>query len=107
MQGTINQIQQWGIDKDILNNVGIYTFQKKMAQISETLEEVSELNTALINDNKAEIDDAIGDILVTLILQAKMNGLYIDSCLNKAYGVISKRSGKIVNGVFVKNEDNK
>jgi hypothetical protein len=40
--------------------------------------------------------------MVTLIIQAKMQGMTIEECLNAAYDVISKRTGKMVNGQFVK-----
>ena len=54
-----------------------------------------------IND-KAEIKDAIGDILVTIIIQAKMQNLDLIECVESAYNIISKRNGKMVNGTFVK-----
>ncbi len=49
-----------------------------------------------------EIKDAIGDILVTLIIQSKMQNLDILDCLRIAYDTISKRKGKMIGGVFVK-----
>tara|TARA_R110000822_G_scaffold262332_1_gene386719 strand:- start:500 stop:670 length:171 start_codon:yes stop_codon:yes gene_type:complete len=42
------------------------------------------------------------DTLVTIIIQAKMNNLDLLDCLDAAYGVISKRSGDMVDGTFVK-----
>ena len=53
-------------------------------------------------DDKDEIKDAIGDVLVTIIIQAEMNDLDIRDCLRSAYDVIKGRSGKMVNGQFVK-----
>jgi NTP pyrophosphatase (non-canonical NTP hydrolase) len=61
-----------------------------------------ELISAIDEDNREEIKDAIGDIVVTLIIQAKMQGMTIEECLNAAYDVISKRTGKMINGQFVK-----
>jgi hypothetical protein len=43
--------------------------------------------------------------MVTIIIQAKMQGLTIEECLQSAYDVISKRTGKMMNGQFIK--DNK
>jgi hypothetical protein len=46
----------------------------------------------------------MGDILVTLIIQAKMQGVSLETCLEGAYNIISKRTGKMINGQFVKDE---
>jgi NTP pyrophosphatase (non-canonical NTP hydrolase) len=73
-----------------------------MAQAMKTWEEVHELKDAIVNDDRAEIIDALGDILVTIIIQAEMQGLKLEECLQSAYNVISKRSGKMKNGTFVK-----
>jgi len=48
--------------------------------------------------------DAIGDITVTLIIQAEMQGLDFQDCLQAAYDVISKRTGKMIDGQFVKDK---
>mgnify|MGYP001814076701 CR=1 FL=1 len=68
----------------------------------QTLEETTELCTAINSNDRAEIIDAMGDIMVTLIIQAKMQGLKLEECLESAYNVISKRTGKMINGQFVK-----
>lgn len=89
-------IEQWAKDKGILDNA------TTMKQAEKTHEEVLELMSAIDDDNRDEIKDAIGDIVVTLIIQAKMQGMTIEECLNAAYDVISKRTGKMINGQFVK-----
>lgn len=68
----------------------------------KTLEEVRELTDALMARNIPEVQDAIVDIYVTLVIQASMQGLTMDQCIDAAYEVISKRTGKMVNGQFVK-----
>jgi NTP pyrophosphatase (non-canonical NTP hydrolase) len=89
-------IEQWAKDKGILDNA------TTMKQAEKTHEEVLELMSAIDEDNREDIKDAIGDIVVTLIIQAKMQGMTIEECLNAAYDVISKRTGKMINGQFVK-----
>jgi len=89
-------IETWAQEKGILAKA------TPMAQALKTLEETTELCTAINNDDRAEIIDAIGDIMVTLIIQAKMQDLSLEGCLESAYNVISKRTGKMVNGQFVK-----
>ena len=44
----------------------------------------------------------MGDIMVTLIIQAKMQNISLEKCLESAYNVISQRTGRMVNGQFVK-----
>jgi NTP pyrophosphatase (non-canonical NTP hydrolase) len=73
-----------------------------MAQALKTLEETTELCTAINSDDREEIIDAMGDIMVTLIIQAKMQNVSLEYCLESAYNVISKRTGKMINGQFVK-----
>ena len=81
---------------------GIFEKGNTMAQAEKTHEEVLELISAINDDDKEEIVDALGDILVTIIIQAEMQGLSLEDCLLSAYNVISKRKGKMINGKFVK-----
>ena len=90
------QVEQWAKDKGILDKA------TPIAQALKTLEETTELLTAINNNDRAEIIDAIGDIMVTLIIQCKMQDLSLEECLQSAYNVISKRKGKMINGQFVK-----
>ena len=81
---------------------GIFEKGTPIAQACKTMEECTELITAVAFDNREETIDALGDILVTIIIQAEMQGLSLESCLESAYNVISKRTGKMVDGQFVK-----
>jgi NTP pyrophosphatase (non-canonical NTP hydrolase) len=73
-----------------------------MSQALKTLEEVGELIGSIHKDDKVGVSDDLGDILVTIIIQAEMQGLKLEDCLLSAYNVISKRQGTIINGQFVK-----
>ena len=86
----------WAEQKGIFEN-GTYR-----GQALKTLEEVQELQEAIENDDRDEVIDALGDILVTIIIQAEMHELSLVDCLDSAYNVIAKRSGKMVDGQFVK-----
>jgi|TARA_R110000772_G_scaffold62241_5_gene140026 NTP pyrophosphatase (non-canonical NTP hydrolase) len=57
---------------------------------------------AINKDDKHEIKDASGDIVVTLILQCKMQNISLVECLQQAYDVISKRTGQMKDGIFIK-----
>jgi mazG nucleotide pyrophosphohydrolase domain len=54
---------------------GIMKFGKPMKQLLKTLEEIMELHTAIEDYNLKEIEDAIGDVVVTLIIYAKMKNI--------------------------------
>lgn len=86
----------WAEQKGILQN------GTQIKQCHKTAEEVQELALAIINNDREEVIDALGDILVTIIIQAEMQGLSLTECLESAYNVISKRTGKMVDGQFVK-----
>jgi len=93
-----NLVIEWAIDR------GIFEKATKGSQYEKTCEEVGELGRYLIEYDKEKLEDAIGDIIVTLILQAEMNETSIQKCLNMAYNEISKRTGKMINGVFIKDK---
>ena len=51
-----------------------------------------------------DVADDIGDMIVVLINIAERNNLTIEECLEVAYNDIKDRKGKMVDGVFVKEE---
>lgn len=71
-----------------------------IAQFSKLEEEVEELRMSL-NCDITPIDD-IGDILVVLINIAHRNNLTLFECMYHAYNDIKYRTGRMVDGVFVK-----
>jgi NTP pyrophosphatase (non-canonical NTP hydrolase) len=91
-------VETWAQEKGILDNA------TTIKQAMKTQEELTELMNAILNEDDAEIVDAIGDIMVTLIIQAKMQGVTVEQCLESAYNVIKGRKGKMVNGLFVKEQ---
>jgi NTP pyrophosphatase (non-canonical NTP hydrolase) len=100
-QNTIELVRQWGIDKGITGRHGKATEQ---GQLTKLIEEVNELLQARIDDNHEEKIDAIGDITVVLILLSEIIGCSFEECLDTAYKVISNRTGKMVGGIFVKDQ---
>lgn len=92
-------IIQWGIDRNLIGPTGEAT---KYGQFCKTLEEATELIDG-INKNDCEmVKDAIGDVFVTLVMQAQMWGLSMAECIETAWNVIKDRKGRMVGGVFVK-----
>ena len=96
MNDMIANVIEWARLKGILDN------GTREGQAWKTIEEANELLKAVQENNDAEVIDAIGDVMVTIIIQAQMNGLRVEDCLRSAYDVISKRTGKMKDGVFVK-----
>jgi len=95
-QALIEAIELWGVEKGIIPN------PDKIAQYFKTCEEVQELSDAILTDSREDAIDAIGDIVVTLIMQCSAWDTTLEECMQQAYDVISKRTGKMVNGQFVK-----
>jgi NTP pyrophosphatase (non-canonical NTP hydrolase) len=80
----------------------IFLESNPMKQSYKTLEEVTELINAIYDRDKTGIKDALGDIMVTLIIQAEMQGVDLEDCMTDVFKIISKRKGKMINGLFVK-----
>ena len=85
---------------------GIFDAADPLAQLDKTQEELNETIEAVKNDfhgnDHTEIADGIGDMLVTIIIAAKMMDLDPTTCLEQAYNEIKDRTGKMVDGKFVK-----
>ena len=94
----IDAVRQWGRDKGI-NNAD--------KQLLKVFEETNEITREFVRGryNTPEVIDSLGDSMVTLIILADIVGYDIRDCLAEAYGVISKRDGKNIDGSFVKSED--
>lgn len=91
------EILRWAESRRIIPN------STPMAQAIKTHEELGELLSALHRGDKAEIVDAYGDILVTLIIGADLASVDLVEALNHAYAQIKDRRGTLrEDGVFVK-----
>ena len=90
--------------RDWAGERGLYTKGDKKTQFCKLMEEAGELGRAVLKDDKEEFVDAIGDMVVVLTNMAHLGGTTIEECIDAAYKVISKRTGKMVNGTFVKDE---
>jgi NTP pyrophosphatase (non-canonical NTP hydrolase) len=83
---------------------GLYDKGDTKTQYLKLMEEAGELGRAILKSDQPEIEDAIGDMVVVLTNLAHLAGTSIEECTNGAYSVISKRTGKMVNGTFVKDK---
>jgi NTP pyrophosphatase (non-canonical NTP hydrolase) len=91
-------IRKWATEK------GIYDKGDAKTQLVKLMEEMGELSVSVLKQKDEEFKDAIGDCVVVLTNLAKLKGFDIEECINAAYDVIAKRTGKMVNGTFVKDK---
>lgn len=98
MDKLIQQVEQWSIDKNLHE-------ADSSKQFTKVVEEVGEVASALARSNEDMLRDGIGDVVVTLIILAQQNGMTLEECLTQAYNEIKDRKGKLINGVFLKEED--
>lgn len=73
-------------------------------QFAKLNEEVGEIAHELTRGNydTTEMKDSLGDVYVTLVGMAHHLGLDLSKCINMAYQEIKDRTGKVVDGSFVK-----
>lgn len=91
------KVVQWGEARGIVQN------SKPMAQAIKTMEETTELLDAINKRSLPEAKDAIGDIVVTLIMVCAILDVDLVDCLSGAYNEIKDRKGHLrPDGVFVK-----
>lgn len=95
---TINfiNIRQWAEQKHI------HTYEGRFRQFAKLGEEQGELAKAILTSDQAAIKDGIGDCVVVLTILAQQHGIKIEDCIDSVWGIISKRTGKTVDGVFHK-----
>lgn len=98
MNELIEQVEQWAKDKGLDK-------AESSKQMLKTVEEIGEVAAALARNDQDALRDGIGDVTVTLIILALQNDMDLYECLNCAYDEIKGRTGKMVNGVFVKSSD--
>lgn len=74
-------------------------------QMLKLMEEVGELAQGMAKNNNKQIVDSVGDVYVVLVILSEQLGLKIEECVGLAYQEIKDRKGKMINGVFVKEDD--
>ena len=90
---------RWGEARGIVKN------GKAISQAIKTLEETTELLDAINRKNLADAKDAIGDVVVTLILVCAILDVNLVDCLQGAYEEIKDRKGYLTpEGTFIKEQ---
>lgn len=116
LQLLTQMISQWGLDRKItIHSTPLAQSQKTMEEVHELIQAAAVIQEykrlkgydlpiqSLIANTEMELQDAIGDVYVTLVMIADCAGLDISRCIRKAYDEIRDRKGYLrEDGVFVK-----
>jgi NTP pyrophosphatase (non-canonical NTP hydrolase) len=97
--------ERFDLIRDWAATRGLYQQGNPHTQYVKLQEEAGELAKALLKNDQPEVVDAIGDMVVVLTNLAHLQGYDIEYCIDEAYKVIATRTGKMINGTFVKDAD--
>ena len=89
-------------DKRELINCDLASVMKQTLKLGSEFGELQDTLAKHGLSDRDEIEDAIGDMLVVMIILSEQLGTSIGHCLKEAYGVIESRTGTTVDGVFIK-----
>ena len=90
-------IRQWHKDRNLIDG------STDKDQYLKLIQEAGELSDSLCKGK--DIRDDVGDMLVVLINILTRNQLTLSECLAVAYDDIKDRKGKMVDGIFIKEDD--
>lgn len=96
---SFSRIRQWAEDRNLIKG------STSANQMLKLVEELGELAGSINKNRREDIADGIGDAVVVLTIIAAMHGLEIERCIDGAYQEIKDRKGKMIDGIFVKEED--
>ena len=95
----VYNVECWAADRGILD------YSSAQTQLMKTVSELGELADATVKHDKEGVIDGVGDVLVTLAIYARLQGVTLTECLHSAYEVIKNRKGRLTpEGIFVKEE---
>lgn len=91
-----NDVISWAGDRNLIDG------SNSRAQFIKLVEETGELAADLAKGR--DVKDSVGDIMVVLTILARQEGYTLFECYQHAYQEIQHRKGKMVSGVFIKEE---
>lgn len=95
----IHDIRMWAYARNLVNG------STAQAQTVKLMEEMGELASGVAKNRPEVIADSIGDCIVVLTIIAEQMGFALEACIEDAWEQIKDRKGKMVNGIFIKEED--
>lgn len=92
----ILKVKSWAAEKSLLK------IENAPKQIMKVNEEFGELCSAILRGYSKETKDGFGDVFITIIILCFQLDLDPTECLEFAWNEIKNRTGKTVNGNFIK-----
>ncbi len=93
---TIDKIVDWAEARNLVKGA------TRQAQMLKMTEEIGELAGGIARGKEDVVMDSIGDCLVVLTILAEQSGLTLQQCTEAAYDEIKDRTGRMIDGVFVR-----
>jgi NTP pyrophosphatase (non-canonical NTP hydrolase) len=93
-----DKILKWADDRNLVQG------SNTQAQMLKLMEEVGELAHAVARNRVFEASDALGDMFVVMTILCAQLGISMDACVEYAYEQIKDRRGRMVDGIFIKDE---
>ena len=97
MEELVKKVAQWHHDRNLIKGA------TDKDQFCKLIQEAGELSDNICKGK--DMSDDIGDMIVVLINIAERNNLTLKECLEKAWGDIKDRKGKMIDGIFIKEGD--
>lgn len=99
IEDLIGKVEAWADERGITANSNPQT------QLMKTVSELGELADATIKYDHDGVIDGVGDVLVTLVIYSRLQGVTLTQCLAAAYDTIKDRRGYLTpEGIFVKEQ---
>jgi NTP pyrophosphatase (non-canonical NTP hydrolase) len=92
------KIEKWAVQRNLHT-------ADPMKQMLKLGEEYGELCAGMARGDEHLIEDSIGDMFVVMTILCMQLNIEIAECIALSYDEIKDRKGKMINGVFVKEED--
>ncbi|WP_277220702.1 MazG-like family protein [Peptoniphilus vaginalis] len=103
------QVLNWAKDKDLLHEENadkqFMKFVEEVFEFKTEMDNVLSYTDPYVDEVVERMELEMGDIFVTLIILCSQLNLDPVSCLARAYEKIKDRTGKTINGQFIKSED--
>jgi len=97
IESTIGKICQWHHDRNLIHG------STDSQQFLKLTEEFGELAESIAKGKS--IKDDVGDIVVVLVGICERHNISLKSCLEQAYADIKHRTGRMVDGIFIKEQE--
>lgn len=94
----VEEINEWATKRGLNETSN----DKQLIKLTEELGELAEGHN---KNNDDKVVDSLGDMFVVMTIYCLQRGINLSECINEAVDTIMDRKGKLVDGVFIKEED--